>query len=111
MINARSPALFLLLLFLGIAPSAAQSPGDPEAGRALALRVCANCHLVAEGQRQAAMDSVPSFDALARDPAMTEARLQGFLNRPHPPMPDPQLSRQDVADLLVYFESRRRAAR
>lgn len=92
---------------LPMAAAHAQERGDATAGRALALSVCANCHLVEEGQRKAPMDSVPSFAALAKDPTMTEARLAGFLNRPHPPMPNIELSRQQIADLVSYIISRR----
>lgn len=89
---------------------AAQEAGDPQRGRATATTICANCHLVNERQSGPAMDSAPSFDALARDRAMTETRLRGFLNRPHPPMPDPQLSRQQIEDIVAYLgELRRRA--
>lgn len=84
--------------------------GSAEAGRATAMTICANCHLVATGQRQPPMDSVPSFDALARDPRMSEARLRGFLNRPHPPMPDPQLSRDELENLVSFILLLRRQA-
>lgn len=92
------------------AGSVAQEPrGDPQIGHATAVAMCANCHLVGGGQARPAMDSVPSFDALARDPAMTESRLRGFLNRPHPPMPDPQLMRQEIDNIVSYIlELRRR---
>ena len=85
----------------------AQERGDPAAGRNLALSVCAHCHLVQEGQRQPPMDSVPSFYALAHDPAMTDERLRTFLTRPHPPMPNIELSRQQIADIASYVESLR----
>jgi mono/diheme cytochrome c family protein len=96
-----------LAIVLAAAPGQAQEHGDPAAGRTLALSVCANCHLVQNGQRQAPMDSVPSFAALARDPAMSDARLHNFLNRPHPPMPNIELSRQQIADLVSYIASLR----
>ncbi len=88
-------------------PARAQERGNPDAGRSLALSVCANCHLVQEGQRKAPMDSVPSFYALAHDPTKTDARLSTFLNRPHPPMPNIELSRQQIADLVSYIATLR----
>ena len=88
-------------------PACAQERGHPEAGQTLALAVCANCHLVREGQHKAPMDSVPSFYALAHDPAMTDEKLRTFLNRPHPPMPNIELSRQQIADLVSYIASLR----
>ena len=84
-------------------PALAQEHGDARAGRALALSACANCHLVAEGQSKPPMDSVPSFDAIAHNQAMTEARLRAFLNKPHWPMPDLQLSRQQIEDEIAFL--------
>jgi mono/diheme cytochrome c family protein len=104
-------AALALAPWLAISSTGAQSPsGDAELGRATAVSVCANCHLVSEGQARPAMDSAPSFDALARDRAMTENRLRGFLNRPHPPMPDPQLSRTEIDNIVRYIFQRRRGA-
>ncbi len=85
----------------------AQQPGNAAAGERMAVAVCANCHLVREGQPQAPMDSVPSFAAVASDPALNEMRLRGFLNRPHFPMPNIELSRQQIDDLVAYFNARR----
>jgi mono/diheme cytochrome c family protein len=49
-------------LFCPPLPGLAQSPaGDPETGRAIAMAVCSNCHLVSAGQRKPALDVVPSF--------------------------------------------------
>ena len=41
---------------------------DVQAGRELAQRWCASCHLVAPGQTTATSDSVPSFMAIAARP-------------------------------------------
>lgn len=105
----RSLTRALVAAVLGAAVSAAavraEERGDAAAGQKLALAVCANCHLVQEGQRKPPMDSVPSFYALARDPAETDERLRTFLTRPHPPMPNIELSRQQIADVVSYIES------
>ena len=94
----------LAATFLFIAgPALAQEHGNAQAGRALALTACANCHLVSERQSKPPMDSVPSFDAIARNRAMTEERLRAFLTKPHWPMPDLQLSRQQIEDEIAYL--------
>lgn len=85
------------------APALAQEQGNANAGRDLALSVCSNCHLVAERQSHAPMDSVPSFDAIARNTSLTPDRLRTFLAKPHWPMPDLQLSRQQIEDQVAYF--------
>ncbi len=100
--------LFLVALS---GPALAQEHGDARAGRALALSVCANCHLVAEGQSKPPMDSVPSFDAIAHNQAMTEQRLRVFLNKPHWPMPDLQLSRQQIEDEIAFIAELRGSSR
>jgi mono/diheme cytochrome c family protein len=89
-------------------PAAAQHlPGDPHAGQAIAERSCAHCHLVGSGEQQSAVDGVPTFAALARDPAMTASRLQGFMQAPHPPMPDLALTRREINDVTAYILSLR----
>jgi mono/diheme cytochrome c family protein len=87
----------------------AQTAGDPETGRRTALTLCVNCHLVSNEQRTPPLDGVPPFDELARDRALTESRLRGFLNHPHPAMPDPQLSRQELDNIVSFILARRAA--
>src|SRR5581483_10059123 len=92
-----------IALALVASQAQAQEVGSAAAGENLAMAVCTNCHLVREGQSKPPMDSVPSFDAIARDRELTDERLRGFLNRPHPPMPNIELSRQQIADLVSYL--------
>jgi len=90
-------------------PAVAQKlPGDPGAGRAVAQRGCAQCHVIGESEGQAAVNGVPTFAGLARDPSMTEARLQGFMQAPHPPMPDLALTRREINDVTSYILSLRK---
>jgi mono/diheme cytochrome c family protein len=94
-----------------IAAAAALAAGgaaaqDAEAGRALAERWCAACHVVAEGQG-AATDIAPAFPVIAADPARTDAWLRGWIADPHPPMPDPGLSRAQIEDVVAYLSSLR----
>lgn len=103
-------AALAVLTALGGGNAFAQQPGNAAAGERLAVAVCANCHLVREGQPQSPMDSVPSFAALANDPGMSDSRLRGFLNRPHFPMPSIDLSRQQIDDVMAYIHSRRGGA-
>lgn len=92
-------------------PALAQEIGNAGDGEALAMAACSNCHLVREGQRNPPMDSVPSFDAIARDPKLTADGLRLFLNRPHWPMPDLGLSRQQIADAVSYISELRSGVR
>jgi mono/diheme cytochrome c family protein len=90
------------------APASGQSyPGDPEAGRIIALKTCSSCHVVAARQAQPATDAVPTFAAIAHDPAITETSLRVFLQTPHARMPDFILSRTETDDVISYILSLR----
>jgi cytochrome c len=105
-ITAREKRMFtraILSAVLMATPALAQEQGRASAGRDLAMSVCSNCHLVAERQSHPPMDSVPSFDAVARNTSLTPDRLRTFLAKPHWPMPDLQLSRQQIEDEVAYF--------
>lgn len=91
------------------APAAAQMPGDPAAGRALALRTCSTCHAAVAGQTRPAMDAAPAFAAIARNPAATADGLRAFLQTPHPVMPDFTLSRREIDDVISYILSLRQS--
>jgi mono/diheme cytochrome c family protein len=100
--------LIAACLLLAAAPARSQGlTGDAVAGRALALQTCATCHAVADRQAQPAMDGVPAFATLARDPAVTEPRLRAFLQNPHGQMPNLALSRREIDDVVSYILSLR----
>jgi len=103
-----SHQLALIALFVvAVAGSAPATTGDPAAGRRTATESCTSCHVVGEDTNEQAVEGVPTFRALARDPAMTESRLRGFLHRPHPPMPNISLTRREIDNLVSYIESLR----
>jgi mono/diheme cytochrome c family protein len=96
--------LFVAILILSFS-SSARAGGTTQAGQVLAERWCASCHLVTSGQTQASAD-VPSFVSVARKTEKLDW-LTGFLAEPHPPMPNLSLTRQEIQDLVAYFESLR----
>jgi mono/diheme cytochrome c family protein len=92
-------------LATALAASAAWAQdGQLAEGRAIAEQWCASCH-VATPEQPTAPDTAPSFLALAADPATTPERLSGWIAAPHPPMPDPGLSRSQVAAVTAWIES------
>lgn len=94
-----------LLLFGG---AMAQQPrGDAVAGRDVAMRLCAGCHAVAEGQVRNATDAAPPFIVLARNPTITELSLPVFLKTPHARMPSVGLSPKEITDITSYVLSLR----
>ena len=81
----------------------ARAQGDPEVGRELAQRWCTNCHVVDyEGH---GADAGPALPALLGDGQRTADEIRGWLAAPHPPMPDFDLSRHEIEDIVAYLES------
>jgi mono/diheme cytochrome c family protein len=82
---------------------------DVTEGKTLAEAWCSSCHVVAPTLRaqSAAPGSPPDFSAVAKAPTTTEQALTVFLQVPHPPMPDFQMSRSQVNALVIYILSLR----
>ena len=77
---------------------------DSANGLRIAERWCAECHVVARGQRQAS-DAVPTFAQIGRSERFNEATLAAFLASPHHSrMPDLSLTRSEIADLVAYIK-------
>jgi cytochrome c len=47
----------------------------------------------------------PALPALLGDGQRTEDELRGWLAAPHPPMPNFDLSRQEIEDIVAYLAS------
>lgn len=88
----------LLLLLLGARPAEA---GDRTLGHQVASRWCASCHLM-EGRGQASDGALP-LETLAAKPHVTLDYLHAFLTKPHGRMPDLQLSRNEIKNLVDYI--------
>jgi mono/diheme cytochrome c family protein len=74
---------------------------DPDHGETVVKRWCADCHMVAAGQK--ASTEAPPFSGIAKRPDFDASRIAFFLLDPHPKMPDMHLSRADVADIAAYI--------
>jgi mono/diheme cytochrome c family protein len=74
---------------------------DPGRGEAVVKRWCADCHMVAAGQKTST--EAPPFSGIAKRPDFDASRIAFFLLDPHPKMPDMQLSRADVTDIAAYI--------
>lgn len=94
----RRRAAIAIAMFLFALPAASQD------GRAIAERWCAGCHAIGEGQTSAP-DAAPSLPAIAK--ARDDAQLAGWLAAPHPPMPDPGLSRAQIDALVDWLRTLR----
>ncbi len=97
-------AVWLAGAVTAVALPLAAEAADAEHGEMLANQWCATCHAVAPGAKNA-NDQVPSFVAIAKRPGVTVERLRVWLQTPHPNMPNFDLSRQNVEDLIAYLRS------
>lgn len=93
--------LFAVIVLSVAMPVRAQ--GDPEVGRELAQTWCTSCHVVDEEGHGA--DAGPALPTLLGDGQRTPDELRGWLAAPHPPMPNFDLSRQEIEDIVAYLES------
>ena len=90
-----------VIVMCAVGPARAQ--GDAEVGGELAQRWCTSCHVVDyEGH---GADAGPALPALLGDGQRTEDELRGWLAAPHPPMPNFDLSRQEIEDIVAYLAS------
>ena len=106
--NLRAAAIAAIVLAPTIAHG--QTVADADAGKKLALNVCAQCHFVAKSQTTIPRSDAPPFDQIAADPAVTELGLRVFLQTPHRNMPDLHLSRQETDDVIGFILNMRAQA-
>lgn len=110
----RSSTMLMLLIvqaFLAIGASGAQAQSitepSPERGHALADRLCNGCHVVEGSSVGSVPVGPPSLRAIANQPGQSSQRIRNALIQPFHPMPDLQLSNDEILELLAHFESMR----
>jgi mono/diheme cytochrome c family protein len=96
----RAVVLAVTLASGSFVPSAAFA-GAPE-GEVIARKWCAGCHVVSADQATA-VEGVPSFADIAG--RLDDDAIQVVLFQPHPPMPEFDLSKRTVDDLVAYIRS------
>jgi len=94
-----------LVAFGPALPAAAQSAGDAQRGGTLAQAWCATCHVVDSKGGGRAADMAPAFPALAADKAKTPDMLRQWMTREHTRMPNFNLGRREIDDLVAYIRS------
>ena len=83
-------------------PAAAASEGDVWRGGELAKRWCATCHVIDTRGTGTAVDTAPPFPSMA---AATPGKLQSAMTGTHVQMPQLDLGRREVEDLIAYIRS------
>lgn len=100
--------LALVLILHG--PARAEPPDvvepSAEKGQTLAERLCSGCHVV-ETASKTVPAGIPPLRAIANLPGQTATRILNVLIQPHAPMPDMQLSRQEILDITAYLDTLR----
>ncbi len=99
----RLSVLFALLSGGLAAAAPAFAAGNAQAGHTLAQVWCSSCHMVdLSGQGR---DTAPPFPEIAKRKTADRAWLRAWLVSPHPPMPNFNLSRQQIDDIVAYLDS------
>jgi mono/diheme cytochrome c family protein len=102
----RWPLMLLpLAVTLAAGPVPPDQPGDPAAGHRLAKTWCSSCHVVDSSQTTGSATGAPPFPAVARMSSTTPISLRVFLQTPHARMPNLQLSRDEIDDVIAYILS------
>lgn len=83
--------------------AAAHAAGDAARGQALANAWCASCHIV--DRNGTGTDAAPPFPTIAESDAPEQRNASAFLSAPHPPMPDFNLAREQIEDIVAYLNS------
>ena len=103
--KTKSSCLFIAFLALAPAPALAQ---DLRQGEVLAIRWCANCHIVEARAETGRADGIPSFPAIAALNTTTAQSLKAGMTAKHGQMPNFSLTNAEEADLAAYILSLRR---
>ena len=103
--------VIVAVLFALSSAAEAQEVGNVEAGHAYAKKVCAECHSVERGEKESPYLDLPTFQAVADSPGITERALAVWLQNPHPNMPNFILPQADMDNVIAYIMSLKSASR
>jgi mono/diheme cytochrome c family protein len=97
---------FMVVAAALVAPQVhAQGLSEVQRGRALAHRVCAECHAVGPADARSPNVLAPRFEAVAATPGMTAMALNAFLHTPHRSMPNLILTSRQTNGIIAYILS------
>jgi mono/diheme cytochrome c family protein len=101
-------AVALVMIGTRLPPACAGEAEDVAKGRALALTLCAQCHLnPGQGEKEGPM-GVPGFVAVANRPDQTFGGIVRWLKAVPPMMPDHHLTLDEIDELAAFIMSLRK---
>ncbi len=77
---------------------------DAARGQATAERLCISCHVISEDSTAEVPAGVPTFKGIANKKTQTADSIRNVLIAPHAPMPDVQLTRIEIEDIISYLD-------
>jgi mono/diheme cytochrome c family protein len=83
-------------------PLVAAAAPDANNGSVLAQRWCSSCHATGRPERRG--DGAPAFASIAQHGQSDPERFRAWLRDPHPPMPNPGLSPDEIDDVIAYLQ-------
>jgi len=101
---ASSLARLGLALIFAAACAAQAAAGDPDAGKRLTQQWCTGCHVVGSSGNTGT-DAAPPLPVIAQQKGKDPQWIKAWLTQPHPPMPNLNLSRQEIDDITAYLTS------
>ena len=88
-----------------LSAGAALAADEVQAGRALAERLCARCHMApGQGEKQGSND-IPGFNAIARRRNQTHEGIVAWLRSIPPMMPNHHLTRRDARPCRLHRDA------
>jgi mono/diheme cytochrome c family protein len=99
--SMKSPVTVIVTMALSVSPALAA--GDAAAGHALADRWCSSCHAV--GGMNADPGVAVPFAIIAQNSGSSRSWVRAWLSAPHPRMPNMDLSRQEMEDVVAYLDT------
>lgn len=103
--------LVLPVLLACIPAAGAQTPGNPQRGRASAAMLCAECHRTEPGPGSSLLNTAPPFASVAKTRGMNAMALNVWLVTSHPTMPNIVLAPDTADDIIAYILTLRPNAR
>ena len=97
------PGLLGAVLILAFGLGSADAGEDIARGRALAERLCAQCHMVPDQGEKRAANEVPGFAAVARRQNQTSEGIVAWLRSIPPMMPNHHLSQDEMHALAAFI--------